>query len=72
MMRKGDSVVVISGPWRGMGGRIRKRAKDGRLIVNLNACRGISTCAYVRPGELRPLTASEIQRTQNATAGATK
>ena len=61
-MRKGDSVVVIAGPYRGLGGRVRKRAKDGRFIVNLNARCGISTAACLRPGEIR-----RVQATPNAT-----
>ena len=52
-LNAGDFVIVLRGPYRGLGGKIRKRMKDGRLLVNLNVRQGLCTCTYVRPAEIR-------------------
>jgi hypothetical protein len=62
-MRKGDLIIVVAGPHRGFGGRIRKRAKDGRYVMNLNGRLGLSACAYLWLGEIR-----RVENTQNGRA----
>jgi hypothetical protein len=53
MIRRGDFVTILQGPYRGLGGKVRKRMKDGRVLLNLNVRQGLCTCTYVRPGQLR-------------------
>jgi hypothetical protein len=53
-MRKGDRIVVTAGPYRGMGGSVRRRCRDGRFIVNLFAPgRGIAASPRFQAGEIR-------------------
>jgi hypothetical protein len=39
-MRRGDRIVVTAGPYRGRSGIVRRRSRDGRFIVNIDAGRG--------------------------------
>jgi len=61
-MRKGEPVIVIRGEYAGRGGRIRRRSRDGRYIVNLDSPHGIPMSPLLR--------ASEIRRAQKATGPA--
>jgi len=62
-MRKGDRIVVTSGPYRGMGGSVRRRLRDGRYIVNLfSPGKSIAASPRLRAGEIR-----RVQATPNAT-----
>ncbi len=65
-MRRGDRIVVIAGPYRGMGGSVRRRCRDGRFIVNLFAPgKGIASSPRFLAGEIR-----RIQASQTATGSA--
>jgi hypothetical protein len=48
------SIVLVSGPYRGLTGRVRARSKDGKKFVcNLNIGKGICSNGHLLPGELR-------------------
>jgi ribosomal protein L24 len=36
-MRKGDHVVIVAGPYRGRVGIVRRRARAGGFIVNIDS-----------------------------------
>jgi hypothetical protein len=52
-MRKGEHVLVIRGEYTGRGGRIRRRSRDGRYIVNLDSAHGIPMSPLLRASEFR-------------------
>jgi hypothetical protein len=58
-MRKGDRIVVTAGPYRGMGGSVRRRCRDGRFIVNLfEPGSGIAASPRFKACELRRVATS--------------
>ncbi len=54
MLQKGEHVLVIRGEYAGRGGRIRRRSRDGRYIVNLDSSHtGIPMSPLLRASEIR-------------------
>jgi hypothetical protein len=66
LMRKGDRIVVIAGPYRGRVGIVRRRARAGGFIVNIDGGdTHIPMSPRLKAGEIR-----RVQATQTATGSA--